>query len=296
MKKIYYLLLMIFGLSIVTQSCKKMEDEDGDLLNNYGANEGGLNGPRYLAYELGNGDSTLAIYRYNGLKLNLVVNGKNVKNITYNGDMINKIDFYGKQATDSIRYTQYFTYNNAGKITSIAETRSQYDSLGVNTKNFKTLYNMYYSSTSGKVDSITMRKGQQLSGQTFAYNQYAISKIDYYAPGTAYIGNVQKMKKSEGEIDAAGNFGPILQEFEYSFDSYDDKISPYGLLPFGYNLHNLLESELGVYHLSPNNPRVFTISGDTLPAPITQSTMYTYDPQKYALTGFFGTNYVYAPF
>ena len=287
---------MMFGLSLVTQSCKKMEDEDGNPLVNVDVNEGGLNGPRYLAYEMANGDSAISVYRYNGLKLNMVINGQNIKTITYNGDMINRINFTGKVANDSISYAQYFTYNNAGKIVSIAETRAVYDTLGVNTKNFKTLYNMFYSNTSGKVDSITMKRGQQLAGQPFAYNEYSIAKLDYFLPGTAYIGNVQKIKKSKGAIDAAGNFGPIMEEFEYAFDDYDDKISPYVLLPFGYNLHYMLEDDLAGYRLSPNNPKMFTITGDTLPAAITQSTTYTYDPQKYALTGFFGINYLYRPF
>lgn len=298
MKKTYALFLLLFGFSLLVTSCKTMEDEDGNLLNNVGANEPGLNGPRYLAYQLANGDSLVAGYRYNGIKLSQVLySNQGLKNIIYNGDMINKITFSGKMDSDSLDYTQFYTYNNTGKITSIAETRTVYDpDPQVNPSRYKTLYNIYYDSANGKVDSIVMKTGKEIPGQTFFYTQYAISKIDYHTPVDNYVGNVSKVVKSLGTLDPSGNFSPIMDETTYEFGNYDDKINPFTLLPYGYNLHMLLESPLNAYHLSPSNPRLMTINSENLPEPIVYTTTYTYDPQKYALTGFFGINYFYKPF
>lgn len=293
---------MILGLSFSLQSCKQIGDDDGNLLNNMDANEGGLTGPRYLASELVNGDSLIASYQYNGIKLVRVVASDHYKDISYNGDKINKIIFIGKMDTDSVNYTQYYTYDNDGKITSIAEAKTIIipNTSGSTTtydyEKYKSVYSIKYSTTNGKMESIFKKEGEEITGQSFAYTNYERFSFTYYDIGTFITGNIKKMTHDTGKLDSTGDISTIDDQFSYEYEDYDDKASPYILLPFGYNLNTLLESSVNGYHLSTNNPRKFTLSGDTISPPIVLTSTYTYDPQRYALTGFFGINYMYGAF
>ncbi|ALR31860.1 hypothetical protein ATE47_15660 [Chryseobacterium sp. IHB B 17019] len=305
MKRLFYFILLLVGVSTI-HSCKDLLDEDGNPLNDVNTNTG-LNGPRALYREITDSD-TLATYYYNGLQLSKVVtDGASVTDIAWSGDKVSKIDFKGfldldgdgDLDEDSIVYTQLFTYGNAGKLEKISENRSFYKRApgtppGPFTlyKKAKTLYDLKYTATTAKLDSIIMRNGPDTSGTPFAYTDYSKTKYEYVGD------NVSRVIRHYGPM-AGSVFSPPVTKYAYGYSNYDARINPFTLIPFAYKVSRVLNTEINdveSWILSPNSPKRLSITDLTLPipTPVIFSTDYNYDPQTYMTKGF-DINYIYKP-
>ena len=308
MKQLFYFILLIAGISSI-HSCKDLVDEEGNPLIDLNQSSG-FNGPRALFREITDSD-TIAEYRYNGLLLSSVITDKNsVANIMWSGDKISQINFNGHLDNDgdgdldadSTVYTQLFTYGNLGRLTIISENRSTFKRgapvppsttpgpYALDSK-VKTLYDLTYSSTTGKLDVVNMKTGPDVIG-TFAYKNY--SKTTY-----TYLGdNVSKAERHYGTITGGVN-GTPTEKYGYEFLNYDSKINPYTLLPFAYKVSTILATDyndVASLMLSPNSPKRVSITDLTqpIPTPVIFSTDYRYDAQTYMVNGF-GVNYIYKP-
>ncbi len=296
MKKILYIFISLFLVSAI-HSCKKIGDDDGNLLNDMGLNNGLLGENRFLYQEVTSAD-TIAEYHYTGRKLTKVLGDSTLTNIIYSGDLINSIDFNGIVEGDSIVYTQLFNYNpnNNNILSNITETKSIYKKIKaqhllppplVATKT-KSKYDITFN-TAGKLDNVIKKTGNDLPLTTFNFTSYQKTTYTYDA-----LQNVTKAAVAYGGV-AAGVLQAPSNNVAYDFGNYDDKKSPYRLIPFGYLLHKSFENSFNNYRFSPNNPKRVMLSGDLIPVPIPYNTLYTYDHLGYALTGW-GVNYEYRPF
>ncbi|CAD7804162.1 hypothetical protein CHRY9390_01184 [Chryseobacterium aquaeductus] len=309
MKQIFYFILLVAGISSI-HSCKDLVDEEGNPLIDLNQSSG-FNGPRALFREVTDA-KTIAEYQYNGLLLSKVLTeGNSVTNVMWSGDKISQVTFNGRLdldgdgivEDDSIVYTQLFTYGNLGRLTIISENRATYKRTPavppttpagpyVLNKRVKVLYDLTYSSTTGKLDMINMKNGPEAPGVPFEYKDY--SKTWY-----TYLGdNVSKVERHYGVITGGIN-GPAVERYGYEFLNYDSQISPYTLLPFAYNVSALLKTDAGderSFILSPNNPKRISITDLTepVPTPFIFSTAYRYDAQTYMTQGF-SVNYIYKP-
>ncbi len=291
MKKILYLFLSVFTL-VALDSCKRLEDQDGNLLNDMDANQGGLTGDRFLFQEVTAAD-TLAEYHYSGMKLTSVLTDSAKTTVSYNGDQLNKIEFRGLEDGDSIVIDRFFNYDVNAKLTYITEVNTVYPKTTppdpVIPVTWKTLYDVYLSPAQ-KLDSIVAKTGQDIAGQAFAFTNYRKWNYTYDIRN-----NVSAVEYRVGPF--AGNvFGPHTSFLTTAFADYDEMKNPYSLLPFGYVLSKNLDDPKNGYWFSPNNPKRILSTLEGFPPVVnTVSTLYTYDPQGYALSGF-GINYDYRPF
>lgn len=307
MKRFFYFVLIIAGFSSIN-SCKDMTNEEGDPLLDLNENTG-LIGPRALSREITD-FGTIAEYQYSGLLLTKVLTEKgSVKNVEWSGDKISKVTFNGFMDldndgtidTDSISYTQQYTYGNLGRLTLISENRSVYRRLApvppatvgpyALYEKTKAEYNLTYSSTTAKLASIVMKRGKDII--PFAYTDY--TKANY-----TYLGdNVSKVTKEVGLLTGGTTFEPPVENYEFGFTNYDSQINGYTLLPFEYKVSVLIDTKINDGRsliLSPNSPRRISMTDLTepIPNPIVVSTNYKYDPQTYMIQGF-GVNYFYKP-
>ncbi|QQQ26821.1 hypothetical protein [Chryseobacterium indoltheticum] len=307
MKRLFYFILLIAGFSSI-HSCKDLTDEEGNPLLDLNDNTG-LIGPRALSREVTD-FGLIAQYEYNGLLLSKVITEKaSIKNIEWSGNNISKITFKGfldldsdgTIDTDSVSYTQQYTYGNLGKLTMISENRTVYRKAApvppstvpgpyaVFAKT-KALYKLTYSSTTAKLTSIVMQRGNDIT--PFDYTDY--TKATY-----TYLGdNVSSVTKEVGKLTGSV-FEPADQKYAFDFSSYDSQISGYTLLPFGYAVSVLISTDINddrSLMLSPNSPRRVSVTDmmEPVPTPIVVSTNYKYDPQTYMTQGF-GINYFYKP-
>ncbi len=309
MKQLFYFILLAAGISSV-HSCKDLTDEEGNPLIDLNQTSG-FNGPRALFREITDA-ATIAEYQYNGLLLSKVITEKNsVTNVMWSGDNISQITFNGHLDIDndgtidddSIVYTQLFTYGNLGRLTIISENRSTYKrtpAVPPNTpagpylldKRTKSIYDLTYSSTTGKLAMINMKSGVEVPGVTFVNDNY--SKIWY-----TYLGdNVSKVERNNGTIIAGENSEPG-EKYSYEFLNYDTQISPFTLLPFAYKISRTISEKSGdaeSFVLSPNSPKRISITDlmVAIPSPVIFSTAYRYDTQTYMTQGF-SINYIYKP-
>ncbi|WP_265427487.1 hypothetical protein [Chryseobacterium sp. YIM B08800] len=307
MKRLFYFILLIAGFSSI-HSCKDLTDEEGNPLLDLNDNTG-LNGPRALSREVTD-FGLIAQYQYNGLLLSSVITEKaSLTNVEWSGDKISKITFNGfldldsdgTIDTDSVSYTQQYTYGNLGKLTLISENRTIFrraapvppsttpGPYAVFAKT-KSMYNLTYSSTTSKLASIVMKKGDDVT--PFVYTDY--TKATY-----SYLGdNVSSVTKEVGKLTGTV-FEPAVQNYKFDFSSYDSYISGYTLLPFEYKVSVLISTNINDDRsliLSPNSPKRAAVTDMTqpVPTPIVVSTNYRYDPQTYMTQGF-GINYFYKP-
>lgn len=260
MKRLFYFILLVAGISSI-HSCKDLADENGDPLVDLNTNTG-LNGARALHQEITD-FATVADYHYSGLLLTKVNNGASITDIAYSGDRVSKITFDGFLDLDNngtldagkVTYTQLFTYGGSGRLESITENRNIYKVTGtppvqVLDKQTKSVYTLKYSASTAKLESITMKTGLDVSGTPFEYTAYSEAKYTYLGD------NVSKVEKGFGTITAGVN-DPITVKYEYGFMNYDDRISPYTLLPFAYKISYLLSTSFYDHRslmLSPNSP------------------------------------------
>ncbi|WP_370899308.1 hypothetical protein [Chryseobacterium gossypii] len=308
MKRLFYFILLLAGFSTI-HSCKDLVDEDGNPLVDLNDNSG-LNGPRALYREITDAD-TIAEYHYNGLLLSRVITkAASTTDVQYSGDKVSKITFNGFLDSDndgtldedSTSYVQLFTYDNTGRLEKISENRSVFNRTPVVPplppgpwtllRKSKTLYNLAYSTTTNKLDKITMQTGEDDPGTPFEYKNYSESTYEYLGD------NVSKVLRNYGPM-AGGVFGAPTSKYSYEFLNYDTQINPYSLLPTAYKISVLLSTEINDYRssiLSPNNPKRYTVTDlmQPIPAPVIFSTDYNYDPQTYMVKGF-GVNYIYKP-
>ncbi|MBD3903849.1 hypothetical protein NAL32_02175 [Chryseobacterium sp. Ch-15] len=307
MKRLFYFILLIAGFSSI-HSCKDLTDEEGNPLLDLNENTG-LIGPRALSREVTN-VGQIAQYEYNGLLLSRVITEKaSIANIEWSGDKISRLTFNGFLDldndgvidTDSVSYTQQYTYGNLSKLTMISENRTVFrraapvppstvpGPYAILAKT-KAIYNLTYSSTTAKLASIVMRRGNDIPA--FVYTDY--TKAAY-----SYLGdNVSSVAKEVGKLTGTV-FEPADKNFVFDFSSYDSQISGYTLLPFEYKVSVLISTDINDDRgliLSPNSPKRASAT-DMIPAiPVTVvvSTNYRYDPQTYMTQGF-GINYFYKP-
>ncbi|PJJ64277.1 hypothetical protein [Chryseobacterium geocarposphaerae] len=302
MKRLFYFILLVAGISSI-HSCKDLADENGDPLVDINTNTG-LNGARALHQEITD-FATVADYHYTGLLLTKVNNGASITDIAYSGDRISKITFDGFLDLDNngtldpgkVTYTQLFTYGASGRLESITENRNIYKLTGtppaqVLDKQTKSVYTLKYNASTAKLETITMKTGLEVSGTPFEYTAYSEAKYTYLGD------NISKVEKGFGTITAGVN-DPITVKYEFGFLNYDDRISPYTLLPTAYKISYILSTSLNdsrCLMLSPNNPsRVsFTDLNVPVPAPVVTSTNFTYDQQTYLTKGY-GRYYIYKP-
>ena len=302
MKRLFYFILFVAGISSI-HSCKDLADENGDPLVDINTKTG-LNGARALHQEITD-FATVADYHYRGLLLPKVNKGASIPDIAYSGDRISKITFDGFLDLDNngtldpgkVTYTQLFTYGASGRLESITENRNIYKLTGtppaqVLDKQTKSVYTLKYNASTAKLETISMKTGLEVSGTPFEYTAYSEAKYTYLGD------NISKVEKGFGTITAGVN-DPITVKYEFGFLNYDDRISPYTLLPTAYKISYILSTSLNdsrCLMLSPNNPsRVsFTDLNVPVPAPVVTSTNFTYDQQTYLTKGY-GRYYIYKP-
>jgi hypothetical protein len=302
MKRLFYFILLVAGISSI-HSCKDLADENGDPLVDLNTNTG-LNGARALHQEITD-FATVADYHYSGLLLTKVNNGASITDIAYSGDRVSKITFDGFLDLNNdgtldpgkVTYTQLFTYGGSGRLESITENRNIYKVTGtppaqVLDKQTKSVYTLKYNASTGKLETLTMKTGLDVSGTPFEYTAYSEAKYTYLGD------NVSKVEKGFGTITAGVN-DPITLKYEYGFLNYDDRISPYTLLPFAYKISYLLSTSFYDHRslmLSPNSPSRASVTdlNVPVPTPVITSTNFTYDPQTY-LTKAYGVYYIYKP-
>ncbi|MBO6184058.1 MAG: hypothetical protein J6O88_05090 [Chryseobacterium sp.] len=310
MKRLFYFILLIAGFSSI-HSCKDLTDEEGNPLLDLNENTG-LIGPRALSREVTNAGQ-IAQYEYTGLLLTRVITEKaSIANIEWSGDKISRLTFNGFLDldndgiidTDSVSYTQQYTYGNLGRLTMISENRTVFrrtpppvgSPAGTPPGPFvvfaktKAIYNLTYSSTTAKLASIVMRRGNDVT--SFAYTDY--TKAVY-----SYLGdNVSSVAKEVGKLTGTV-FEPADKNFVFDFSSYDSQISGYTLLPFEYKISVLISTDINDDRgliLSPNSPKRASATEIVpgIPVTVVVSTNYKYDPQTYMTQGF-GINYFYKP-
>ncbi|REC44879.1 hypothetical protein [Chryseobacterium sp. 5_R23647] len=310
MKRLFYFILLIAGFSSI-HSCKDLTDEEGNPLLDLNENTG-LIGPRALSREVTD-FGLIAQYQYNGLLLSKVItekasmtdiewSGNNISKITFNGFL--DLDSDGTIDTDSVSYSQQYTYGNLGKLTLISENRTVFrrtpppvgsppgtpsGPYAVFEKT-KATYNLTYSSTTSKLASIIMRRGKDITPFNFT---------DYTKATYSYLGdNVSSVTKEVGKLTGTVFEAPV-QNYAFDFSSYDSQISGYTLLPFEYKVSVLISTNINddrSLMLSPNSPKRAAVTDMTqaVPTPVVVSTNYRYDPQTYMTQGF-GINYFYKP-
>ncbi|AKK72808.1 hypothetical protein [Chryseobacterium gallinarum] len=308
MKQLFYFILLIAGLSSV-HSCKSLLDEDGDPLLDLNNNTG-LTGPRALYREITDKD-TLAEYHYSGLLVTKVLtDSASVTDIMYSGDKISQVTFNGfldldgngKLDKDSVSYTQLFTYVN-NKLDVISETRFIFrrtppvppaTTPGPQTllRKEKSHYKIEFNATTGKLESIVMENGPEITGQQFAFTDYSNTTYTYSGD------NVSKVVRHYGPM-AGGIHGAANRKYSYEYFAYDNEISPFTLLPQAYKISRLLSTIINDKEsliLSPNNPKRWSATDlmPPVPTPVVKSTNYVYDPQTYMTKGY-GVNYIYKP-
>lgn len=310
MKRLFYFILLIAGFSSI-HSCKDLTDEEGNPLLDLNENTG-LIGPRALSREVTN-VGMIAEYQYTGLLLTRVITEKaSITDVEWSGDKISRLTFNGfldldndgAIDSDSVSYTQQYTYGNLGKLTMISENRTVFrrtpPPVGsppgtpagpyVVFAKTKAIYTLTYSSTTAKLASIVMKRGNDIP--SFVYTDY--TKAAY-----SYLGdNVSSVAKEVGKLTGTV-FEDADKKFTFDFSSYDSQISGYNLLPFEYKVSVLISTDINDDRgliLSPNSPKRASAT-DMMPAvPVTVvvSTNYKYDPQTYMTQGF-GINYFYKP-
>lgn len=293
MKKIIYFFASLFVVLSI-QSCKRMGDDDGNLLNNMGVNNNLLGEDRFLYQEVTSSD-TIAFYQYTGRKLTSVIGNDAITKISYSGDLINKIEYNGLVNGDSIAYVQLFNYNPANNniLSNITETRSVYIDIDNQTPPLvadktKSIYEITFDNK-GKLSSVLKKTGNDIPLTTFAFTTYEKTNYTYDA-----LKNVSNAEIFYGGV-SGGAIDPPSNKIAFEFANYDENRSPYTLIPFGYLLHKSFENPSYNYRFSPNNPKRIILTGDLIAVPITFNTLYTYDHLKYALTGWV-QYYEYRPF
>ncbi|CAA7390379.1 hypothetical protein [Chryseobacterium fistulae] len=308
MKRILYFILLSASLFSIN-SCKDLLDEDGNPLVDVNNNTG-LIGPRALYREITD-NGILAEYHYSGLLLTKVItDSASITDIMYSGDKVSKINFNGfldldgngNLDTDSISFSQLFTYTSNGKLDMITENRSFFRRgapvppaiLGPQLlyKKTKSVYNLKYNSSTNKLDSIIMNEGPVVSGTQSPFTNYSVTKYQYEGD------NISGVVRHYGPLSGNTQGAPIIK-LGYSYTSYDTQISPYTLLPFEYKISSILSTDANDERslmLSPNSPKKVSVTDLTqpIPAPINFTTNYSYDPQTYMIRGF-GINYIYKP-
>lgn len=293
MKNLIYIFLAV-GFLVSVHSCKRIGDEDGNLLNEMGQNDNLLGADRYLHQEVTSAD-TLAFYQYEARKLVRVLGNNTITKISYSGELINRIEFNGVVDGDSIAYIQLFNYSvtDYTKLANITETRSVFDDINNQTaplvaQNTKSIYNITFDGNT-RLEKVVKQTGVDIPLTTFMFSDYQTTEYTYDA-----VGNVTKAQMEFGAVNG-GTLQPPHTELAYTYGEYDDGRSPYSLLPFGYLLHRSFDNPFDNYRFSPNNPKRIVLSGNLLPVPVPYSTLYTYDHLKYAKTGW-GVYYEYRTF
>lgn len=285
MKKVVSLFTALFVVFSV-QSCKRMEDENGDLLNDI-SYQHGLTGERFLYREYNQGQIEKEYY-YNQRKLMKIIRPQDsaIIRLNYNGSRINSITFSRVYNGDSTAYTRLYYYNEDARVNEIKETRV-FKANGTETINaFRSLYTIAYNDNT-KLSSILMKTGQEIVGQDFVYTAY--SNADYIFDGENVVGQTKIFGTMNGE-----NLGDITSRNVYQYGNYDDKIAPFTLIPYDYKLSQLIDNEAEAFRFSDNNVRKITVSSTANPMPVSVTTLFTYDEQDYGLLGF-GKLYDYRP-
>ena len=293
MKNLLYLFVSIF-IVLSIHSCKRIGDKDGNLLNDMGQNDGLLGEDRFLYQEVTSAD-TIAEYHYTGRKLTKVIGDSTVTNISYSGELIHKIDFNGVVEGDSISYTQLFNYSvtDVNLLTNITETKKVFENIANQTTlplvsvNTKSKYDVVFEAD--KLKSVVKMTGKDIPLTAFQFTSYDKTTYSYDAKN-----NVTKAAVQSGNVTAGALDAPI-RDISFDYYEYDDKRSPYKLLPFGYLLHKTFENAHYNYRFSPHNPKRIILAGNVIPVPVPHNTLYTYDHLGFALTGW-GLNYEYRPF
>lgn len=291
MKKLIYLFVSLFVIFAIN-SCKRLGDDDGNLLNDMDANNGELTGPRFLYREI-MGGLVQQEYHYDMLKMVETVGPKNTTKINYSGDRIYRIDHTKIENNDKITYSRTFNYlPNTNIVNTITENSVVQKNYALPTppaaENFKKLYTITYN-TDKTLQKIEMKAGKEVPGTTFEFTNYMLLAYTYDATKT----NIEMVDATYGGI-VQGVFDAPSAILKYNYGNYDDKKTPYSLLPWEYKLSVILDNPYLNYYLSKNNPKRIITNDFVNPAQI-KNTLYTYDPQGYALSGF-GLNWDYRPF
>ena len=282
-------IISLFAVAMVlfsVQSCKRATEADGNLLNDMDANQGGLLGKRALFRETMVGD-TLTYY-YTGYNLTSAIGNKDATQIAYNGTQVDKISFNGFVNADMVASNKIFSYNANGNINTVVENKKITAAGQSVAKNYKSEINVKYN-TSNMVDSIIIKTGEVVVGQNFAYTNYTRSGFTYTNK------NLNKIVKNNGVLSSTGQFVPSIVLTTYKFENFDDKKSPYSLIPFAYLLAQSIDEVGEGYKFSTNNPRKMSFQTHLMPNPSQATTACTYDAQDY-LTSSFNTFFQYKPF
>ncbi|MFC3160345.1 hypothetical protein ACFOEQ_19370 [Chryseobacterium arachidis] len=187
---------------------------------------------------------------------------------------------------DSIVYTQQFTYAGTGKLEKISENRSYYHRITTAPfsvtnpspqtlyKKVSSLFDLKYSSSTGKLESTNMKSGPDGPGVNF--DTYADTKYEYSGD------NVSKVVKNYGPI-TAGVPGAATRKLGFEYNNYDANINPFTLLPFEYKVTRLIDMDIYLaglttpylanekhpngWMISPNNPKRLSITDLAVPVP-----------------------------
>ncbi|PIE50398.1 MAG: hypothetical protein CSA38_03050 [Flavobacteriales bacterium] len=287
MKKIFSL----FALAIILfsiQSCNRLQDDNGDMLNDIDMTQDVLSSDRFLYREYNQGQKEKE-YHYDQRKLVEVVRlmESAVVTLEYNGNTLDKVHYTKDDGTNNITYTRVYRYDEQKKVEKIREVKQITAEGQVTPTVHRSVYTISYDGSS-KLKTILMKTGQEVTGQDFAFTGY--SKADFVYQGN----NIVQQNKIYGLMDGQ-ELGEVVSETTYVYDRYDDKKTPFSLLPYRYRLSQLLDYEAEAYRFSENNTRKITVSSTQNPLPVSVTTLFTYDEEGYALLGY-GKSYDYRPF
>ncbi len=234
------------------------------------------------------GDSIMLGITYEGVKpRGIVYNSLNKSTIYDNGNTIYKFDYEDVNTANTENSTQYLTYNSAGVLSEIGETIKVTTTTPANTpiKRYKTLYTITYA---GDLPiKIFAKTGEDNFQQAFVYTKYREINLTYT------LNNVTQMEIKDGGLNAQEQPLPNQEIVNIKYSDYDDKKSPYSLLPLAIKLHYLTKvNPLAAQVFSYNNPKKITSINPFTGNVVLGESIYTYDNLSYAVFGL-GMNYIY---
>lgn len=277
MKKIIpFILAAVFFTAV---SCDRTRSLSDDPLNQYPAD------PAEEMFQLlriqAGSDTVLHVSYDNLLMRSVAYDSGRLTKVFDNAQKIYRFDYNGIHAQDSVALSQYLTWSGQ-QISAIGEQKRTWDLSAPNTqaKKKKTMYTLNYDAE-GNLTKVMAKSGQEIPLQEFVYTSYRQAELHYTGK------NVTLLKWSEGVLDASQNPVPATDTLKIGFDGYDDKKSPYSLLPYAYKIHYLITVNPAEAHVfSLNNPKRITLLNQFTGNVILGETVYTYNEKHFPTFGF----------
>lgn len=277
MKNIFYCLILFLG-TFMLSSCDPTQDQaNGDFLNGVtyenNTNNGGTGTPAgrvlkqlksHLKDDMGQYEDATFTYNYTGTRLTSHTDDTGeVTRFDYNSsNKISKLSSTGQ--------TSVFTYSGGNLSTVVTEITGIAKMTAT------------YTFTGGKLSKI-------ISIQEYSLPFPIKSQLE-----TTYEFQGENMTKS---VTKSGVYNPVTGDLEMSPEintvsfTYDNKKSPYKLLPLEYHLSMIGIAPQGGNYLSGNNAEKVTISNSGASGTV-MTFSHSYDSQNYPTKSTAGQDYI----